>query len=258
MPSESPPELSSEPIIEGAESDHPPSAFGALAHRPRKRTSDEFELDYSGDLVSKQSSHSSLKDKDKVSSRRHRSLGAGFPIIGGSVVPAREKTKERRRDTLTVNVRHTRQISASSSSSSHGESHHSRRLHASDYSHLPPSPGSSSIQQFLRHASTGSTTGSPLHMSPQQPSQQPSAQVQAALSQSQLQQLHAGDHQSNKVAHSLLRGTQEGWSDLDDQATVEALRKLDGIPGKGRARSSVSGRLSSSSRPGTQIGRAHV
>lgn len=226
-----------EPAADAEPGAPPPSAFLAPGHRPRKRTSDEFELDYSGALVSKQepAAGTSPKDnKDKTTAaRRHRSLGAGFPAAAATTSPgARDKPKERRRDTLTLNVKHTRQISASSSSSSHGEPHHNRRLHASDYSHLPPSPGSSSIQQFLRHASTGSTTGSPLHSSPRE---QPA-------------------HLAANVAHSLLRGTQEGWSDMDDQATVEALRKIDGISGKGaRTRSSVGGhsRVSSTSRSST-------
>jgi len=53
------------------------------------------------------------------------------------------------------------------------------------------------------------------------------------------------------VAHSLLRGTQEGWSALDDEAALEALNKLDGLTGKtARARASVGsfGRASGSSR----------
>ncbi|KAI0340710.1 hypothetical protein BDW22DRAFT_1398476 [Trametopsis cervina] len=217
----------------------PPTAFIPPGQRPRKRTSDEFELDQTGLLSSKHasSSFSSPKDQDKdkaASVRRHRSLGVGLPSSVSS--PARDKnSKERRRDTLAVNTRHSRQISASSSSSSHGDAytnHHSRRLHASDYSHLPPSPGSSSIQQFLRHGSTGSASASPaVNANKELPS-----------------------HASANVAHSLLRGTQEGWSDLDDQATVEALRKLDGISGRtARARSSIGGhsRVGSSSRPST-------
>lgn len=168
----------------------------------------------------------SQNEQDEVSVRRHRSLGVGIPSTGSA---SREKTKDRRRDTLSVNVRHSRQISASSSSSSHGEPLHSRRIHT-DYSHLPPSPGSSQIQQFLRHASTGSTSG----------------QVSSPREQT--------THAAANVAHSLLRGTQEGWSDLDDQATVEVLRKLDGISGRSaRVRSSIGGhsRVGSSSRPST-------
>jgi hypothetical protein len=58
---------------------------------------------------------------------------------------------------------------------------------------------------------------------------------------------------------SLLRGTQEGWSGLDDDAHADALRKLDGLSMKtARARASVGsfGRPSSMSRPGTPVGTA--
>ncbi|CDO74724.1 hypothetical protein BN946_scf184593.g6 [Trametes cinnabarina] len=206
----------------------PPSSFIPPAHRARKRTSEEFELDHAGVLVAKSSpptaTTSAVKDKEKV--RRHRSLGVGVP----APVTPKDKAKERRRDTLSVSVRHSRQASAGSSSSSHGEAHFSRRMHNTDFSHLPPSPSSSSIQQFLKQGGSGnasSATSSPLN---------------------------THSHLASNVAHSLLRGTQEGWSDLDDQTTMEALRKLDGLSSKtARARSSVGGhsRVGSSSRPGT-------
>ena len=210
----------------GTATSQAPSAFASPMHKARKRTSEEFELDDAGVLVSKHASgfsSTSPREKDKTAVRRHRSLGVGMP----SAVAPRDKVKERRRDTLSVNVKHARQTSAGSSSSSHGEAVSSRRVHTSDFSHLPPSPSSSSIQQFLKHTSNGSTASSPLH-NPQR--------------------------DSHNVAHSLLRGTQEGWSDLDDQATAEALRKLDGLSGRSaRARSSIGGhsRVGSSSRPTT-------
>ncbi|KAI0807072.1 hypothetical protein C8Q74DRAFT_1362620 [Fomes fomentarius] len=216
---EDPPVAASPPINEAGS---PPSAFATPPHRPRKRTSEEFEMD-NGVLVSKFpiSSGTPSTAKDKEKSRRHRSLGAGIP---SSVTP-KEKVKDRRRDTLSVSVRHSRQ---GSSSSSHGEAHHSKRMHNSDFSHLPPSPSSSSIQQFLKQGgNSSSSASSPLHILP---------------------------HMASNVAHSLLRGTQEGWSDLDDQTTMEALRKLDGLSGKtARARSSIGGhsRVGSTSRPGT-------
>ncbi|KAK7689168.1 hypothetical protein QCA50_007859 [Cerrena zonata] len=205
----------------------PPTSFMSPMRGARKRTSEEFELDLNGKLTSK---HSNSSEKDKTSVRRHRSLGVGIP----SATSPREKVKERRRDTLSVNVKHTRQTSASSSSSSHGETLHSRRVHTTDFSHLPPSPSSSNIQQFLRHRDSNSNS---LNHVSQRDSQQ-------------------STHSAAHVAHSLLRGTQEGWSDLDDQATVEALRKLDGISGRSaRARSSIGGhsRVGSSSRPGTPV-----
>ena len=202
----------------------PPSAYATPLQRPRKRTSEEFEMEH-GVLVSKftppNGTPSTAKDKDKA--RRHRSLGGGVP----PQATPKEKVKDRRRDTLSLSIRHSRQ---GSSSSSHGETHHPRRPHNSDFSHLPPSPSTSSIQQLLgRAGTTGSSASSPLHTQP---------------------------HAASNVAHSLLRGTQEGWSDLDDQTTLEALRKLDGLSGKtARARSSIGGhsRVGSSSRPGTPV-----
>jgi dual specificity tyrosine-phosphorylation-regulated kinase 2/3/4 len=64
---------------------------------------------------------------------------------------------------------------------------------------------------------------------------------------------NSSHHSTASVAHSLLRGTQEGWSGMDDSTTAEALRKLDGISGRSlRARSSlISVNSKSSSRPGT-------
>ena len=217
----------------------PPSAFNQNSRRAKKRTSDEFEFDQTGSLVSKSAGSSSTgKDKvkdDKMANRKHRSLNV-------SVSSAKDvKGKDRRRDsaslTITSNVkssggktleRDVRQPPADSTSSNVADSHHPRRGHPTDYSHLPPSPSSSSIHHFLRHS--GGTAAS-----------QPSLPRSSSKDNLQI-------HPS--VAHSLLRGTQEGWSALDD----EALRKLDGLTGKGaRARASVGsfGRPSSSSRPGT-------
>ncbi|KAF9532394.1 hypothetical protein CPB83DRAFT_678042 [Crepidotus variabilis] len=223
----------------------PPSAFSHSSRTARKRTSDEFVLDQAGSLVPKSASSPSLsKDKlieDKATAaRKHRSLNVSSSSNRDS------KGKERRREsslTLSSNIkspasvrspdRHVRQVSGGSASSSH-DTPHSRRVPTTDFSHLPPSPSSNSIQHFLRNAGTSSGQPStPLH----RPSKD---------------SLHA--HTSPNVAHSLLRGTQEGWSSLDDEATAEALRKLDGLTGKGaRARASVSsfGRPGSSSRPVT-------
>ena len=151
-------------------------------------------------------------------------------------VSSRERLRERRKDSISTSGsvtrdRHSRHASASSSSSSHGEQLHSRRVHTTDFSHLPPSPSTTSIQQFLRHTGSNSAIGASAPVGSQKETQ---------------------NHHSPNVAHSLLRGTQEGWSELDDHATVEALRKLDGLSGKTatRVRSSV-GSLRLSSRPGT-------
>jgi len=214
-------------------------AFTPPASKAKKRTSDEFEQDPTDSLVKKHQrapSSSVLDDskEERASTWKHHSLGMG--------VPSRDKPRERerRKDSISASGsgardRHSQHTSASSSSSSHGEQLHSRRVHTSDFSHLPPSPSTTSIQQFLRHTgsngaiSTSTPFGSQKEKDPQ-------------------------THHAPNVAHSLLRGTQEGWSDLDDQATAEALRKLDGLSGKSgtRVRSSVGSlRLVSTSRPGT-------
>ncbi|KAI0303440.1 hypothetical protein B0F90DRAFT_1935362 [Multifurca ochricompacta] len=214
----------------------PPTAFPLLLNKARKRTSDEFERDQTGSLVKKhqRTPSGSILDtlEEHASARKHRSLGVGLPSS------SRDKPRERRKDSISTSgsvarERHSRHTSASSSSSSHGEQLHSRRVHTTDFSHLPPSPSTSSIQQFLRHTGSNSAIGAPAPLN-----------------------LHkeAQNHHTPNVAHSLLRGTQEGWSDLDDQATAEALRKLDGLSGKSgtRVRSSVGSlRPLSSSRPGT-------
>jgi dual specificity tyrosine-phosphorylation-regulated kinase 2/3/4 len=214
----------------------PPTAFTSLTNKTRKRTSDEFERDQMGSLVEKhqRTPSGSILDGNKEerasSTRKHRSLGVGLP--------SRDRPRERRKDSVSTSGsatkdRHSRQTSASSSSSSHGEQLHSRRVHTTDFSHLPPSPSTTSIQLFLRHTGSNSAIGASAPLTSQKETQSP--------------------HTPN-VAHSLLRGTQEGWSELDDQATVEALRKLDGLSGRSgtRVRSSVgSFRMVSSSRPGT-------
>ncbi|KAJ6606660.1 hypothetical protein DFH09DRAFT_844875, partial [Mycena vulgaris] len=225
--------------LSGVQASPPPSAFSQPLRRAKKRTSDEFELDQSGTLVSKRIGSS--KDKEKVSKddktpvRKHRSLNVGSP----------SKAKERRREstglahssslkivpsTAKAAERHSRQASTSSSSSTHADN--ARRVHTTDFSHLPPSPSSSSILTFLKPGSGVSQTP-PLVSS-----------VSRDLQQS---------HPSPNVAHSLLRGTQEGWSGMDDEATAEALRKLDGLSGKSaRARASVASfTRSTGSRPGT-------
>lgn len=223
----------------------PPSSF-TPARRAKKRTSDEFEMDQHGSLVSKRSGTGSTssdigkgeKTISTASARKHRSLNAGT----SSMSPRDGRPRDRRRESLGISLsgvsklissaksseRHSRQISAGSTTSSVVDG---RRAQATDFSHLPPSPASSSIQHLLKQSASNKS-----HTPP------PSSGVAKDNSQ------------SPNVAHSLLRGTQEGWSALDDEATAEALRKLDGLTGKSaRARASVGsfGRASSSSRPVT-------
>jgi dual specificity tyrosine-phosphorylation-regulated kinase 2/3/4 len=91
-PSELPP-IESEPPLHHA----PPSAFAPM-RKAKKRSSDEFEIDNAGILVIKHDvSSGGPKDKgkdEKVSARKHRSLGVG---VSSNVVSSREKGKERRR-----------------------------------------------------------------------------------------------------------------------------------------------------------------
>ena len=214
--------------------DPPPIAFTSLLNKARKRTSDEFERDQAGSLITmhqRTPSGSILDDvnEERASARTHRSLGVGLPSS------SRDRPRERRKDSVSTSgslarERHSRHTSASSSSSSHGEQLHSRRVHTSDFSHLPPSPSTSSIQQFLRHVGSNGAVGASA----------------SAASHKETSSLHTPN-----VAHSLLRGTQEGWSDLDDQATAEALRKLDGLSNKSGTRVRLSMGSLRSSRPST-------
>ena len=217
-----------------SDSSAPPNSLSPPTRRNKKRTSDEFEMDQTGGLLSKHRPSTAPID---ATPRKHHSTS-------GSIGSARDsKVKERRRDSvgqvtspnIKIPAKHGRQLSSGSSSSHTDPNQNNRRAHTSDYSHLPPSPSTNSIQQFLRSSNTGTTPSTP----PMTPGKELAT--------------------SPNVAHSLLRGTQEGWDGLDDSATAEALRKLDGIGGKhARVRSSIgsTGRPSSSSRPGSSSGRS--
>ncbi|KIY70038.1 hypothetical protein CYLTODRAFT_420127 [Cylindrobasidium torrendii FP15055 ss-10] len=229
VPTEPLPQRLSSPIGESSEVG-PPSAYAVPTRKARKRSSEEFELDQTGMPASKSDSAStSPRDRvqdEKVFTRRHRSTNSAG---GNSASVLREAAKARRRESLGLSTgtpkssnRHSRQTSGGSSASSP----HEPRRHTSDYSHLPPSPSTNSIQHILR-GSGGNASPHYAH--------------------------------SPNVAHSLLRGTQEGWSGMDDEATAEALRKLDGISGsKARARSSIASvsRTASLSRPSSPPARS--
>ncbi|QRV86544.1 dual-specificity tyrosine-(Y)-phosphorylation regulated kinase [Ceratobasidium sp. AG-Ba] len=241
----------SSPAIGSAILPAPPSAYGQQTFpKARKRTSDEFAMDQSGTLVSKTTGNSvvipgarnSIAERDKEQEdkvvRRHRSLGVGVPSKPAERGPGKER---RRGDSVALNLsatksptasttpratgeKHARQTSASSTSSFHDITHPRRH----DFSHLPPSPSTSSIQHFMKHGANAPPPGTPPLPS---------------------------HHSSPSVAHSLLRGTQEGWAALEDSSTAEALRKLDGLSGKNvRARSSV-GSGSRPTTPGQKSGR---
>ena len=223
------------PTAQNLVNDPPPIAFTSLLNKARKRTSDEFERDQAGSLITihqRTPSGSIILDdvkEERASARKHHSLGVGLPSS------SRDRPRERRKDGISTSgslarERHSRHTSASSSSSSHGEQLHSRRVHTNDFSHLPPSPSTSSIQQFLRHVGSNGAVGA---------------------SASATSHKETPSHHTPNVAHSLLRGTQEGWSDLDDQATAEALRKLDGLSNKSGTRVRLSMGSLRSSRPST-------
>ncbi|KIK63803.1 hypothetical protein GYMLUDRAFT_222155, partial [Collybiopsis luxurians FD-317 M1] len=226
--------ISSAPVETTANPSSPPSSFSQPQRKARKRSSDEFEMDQTGSLVSKRVGSTSLKDRNKNEkplSRKHRSMTATVSPSSSS------RGKERRRESTGLTIssslklkQHSRHASLSSSSSNVGDT--KRAAVGTDFSHLPPSPSSSSIQHFLKNTGAGPNT--------------PPLSAAKELGN------------SPSVAHSLLRGTQEGWSGMDDEATAEALRKLDGLSGKSaRPRASVGsfGRPHSSSRPGTPASR---
>ena len=198
-------------------------------------------MDQFGAFVSNHAGNSTKGTDDKSLARKHRSLNVNT-VQGGSVTRD-AKPKDRRRESAGLSLSamksppkaHVRQSSAGSANNQ--ESPHQRRVNTTDFSHLPPSPSSSSIQPFLRQpVSTGSSHSPPVR----------------SKSKDNI-------HSSPNVAHSLLRGTQEGWLALDNEATAAALRKLDGLHGKtARTRASVGSlvRPSSSSRPGTPAGKS--
>ena len=188
----------------------PLTTFSPLTGNTRKQTSYEHRRSLSGSILDG-------NKEERASTRKHRSLSVGSP--------SQDRSRERRKESISASGNHA----SASSSSSHGEQLHSRRVHTTDFSHLPTSPSTTSIQKFLRNTGSNSTF--------------------TPLSSKETQ-----NHHTPNIAHSLLRGTQGGLSELDDQATVHFLRKLDGLSGKSvtRVRSSVGSlRLTSSSRPGT-------
>jgi dual specificity tyrosine-phosphorylation-regulated kinase 2/3/4 len=179
-----------------------------------------------------------------------RNVPAPLPLLDPP--PVREKDKEK--DKASASPRKHRSLTANRRSSTNPlqqqKSLHARHASAggspsrpivppaSDFSHLPPSPSSSSIQQFLRSTGIGARTTTPQE---KEKEKEKDPRHNAPLTSP-----------TAHVAHSLLRGTQEGWSGLDDEATAEALRKLDGLSTKSaRARMSVASLSGLRSRPNT-------
>ncbi|KAI6043104.1 hypothetical protein EDC04DRAFT_3138697 [Pisolithus marmoratus] len=230
-------------VSDASTSSSPPSAFTPL-RKARKRTSDEFEIDQSGSLTSKGAVPLKPATKDDKSSsvRRHRTSGS-------TSLSSTIRDKTRRRESLAANTP-SKAIETNRVEKDHY--HRPRQPSAGSSSgpdpalatrgHPPPSPTSTSMHPFLKHPGGVPTTTTP----PVRPS---SSHKDLTLS-----------HLPSNVAHSLLRGTQEGWSSMDDDAHAETLRKLDGLSTKtARARASV-GSLNRMSRPGTPgstAGRVH-
>lgn len=228
-----------------------PSAFLSPTRKAKKRSSDEFAFDQMGFPVPKvptSVTSTKIEKTEKPSLRKHHSIALGSSI---SATPARERRRggsvrvsmnpgSPSNHSLSQGSRHSRQQSANSPSFSRTEfnhSHHQPQSDADNHSHKD-SPVSSTSKSAKRTSSHSTDPGS-----------------EKALS-SKDKELYS----SPNVAHSLLRGTQEGWSGLDDEATAEALRKLDGISGKGaRARGSVGfySRTSNHSRPSSPASRGH-
>ena len=82
------------------------------------------------------------------------------------------------------------------------------------FSHSPPSPCTTSVHQFLKHAGSGTT-----------PPHRTSSSSNKELPHS---------HTSPNVTHPLLHGTQEGCSSMDDDAHAEVLPKLDRLSEGGK------------------------
>ncbi|KAG9003050.1 hypothetical protein FRB94_003413 [Tulasnella sp. JGI-2019a] len=232
-------------------------------HRARKRTSDEFAFDQAGTLTSKAppppanlSLDALLADREREERllNRRRSLGVSTGSSGG-YPKDRERERERAREkrktdgnmaalglgnpTTAVGQgmmpskstssvlggsskdRHSRQNSLSASASAGSTladtaigvpaqpGNTPRRVHTvhADFSHLPPSPSTAGpFQNRMRTAAAPVTPPLPTH------------------------------HSSPSVGHALLRGNQEGWAGVEDQATVEALRMLDGVGSSSKVR----------------------
>ncbi|KAH8108495.1 hypothetical protein DFH11DRAFT_1633216 [Phellopilus nigrolimitatus] len=219
----------------------PPSSFLSPTRKAKKRSSDEFAFDQSGFLIPKVSANdanSSLQNHakdEKQALRKHHSLA-----LSSTTAAALPREKKR-----GGSVRMSIGSVTKSGLTQPRSSKHARQQSAGSTSSTPGDLG-------RRGPETNSISSSPSAASSQPrrvagPSVRLSSEKLSLMREKEL-------HSSPSVAHSLLRGTQEGWSALDDDATAEALRKLDGISGKGaRTRGSVgpASRSSNHSRPGT-------
>lgn len=218
----------------------PPSAFYSPARKAKKRSSDEFAFEQSNPLSSQNASnHDSTSSEKESRASKHHSL-AVLPS-SSSVNSFKEKRRgnsmrmsmvEPKTISSSKSIKHNRQTSAGSTTASQTLT---RKTSVGDSKGNPSSPVTSTH--------TRRTSGPSIRASSEKLS---SARDKDALA-------------SPNVAHSLLRGTQEGWSSLDDEATAEVLRKLDGIgisskAPRSRASLGLASRQSNHSRPGTSEG----
>lgn len=207
-------------------------SFLSPARKAHKRSSDDFAMGQ-GD-----SGPGSGSEKPASQTPVIAAPGSHTTI---SNVPGRVKDRKRERQseigllaTSSSRTGRPRPQSANMASLAHDDVRHHRRGLSSRESSIPKSPTRSTSNLALAKTKSSLTThhvGSTTSVHKEKD----------ALN-------------SPRVAHSLLRGTQEGWSGMDDEATAEALRKLDGVSGKSmKARASISsiGRISMHSRPAT-------
>lgn len=203
---------------------HSRKALLSPARKAHKRSSDDF--------ASGQGDSPAGSGSEKPTSQRPSTSG-GASTSGRSRDKRRDRQSEMGLPSASgARVGRPRPQSANMSSLAHDGVHQHRRGASSRESSIPKSP-TRSISNLALTRSKGSLTTHHVGSTSSVHKEKDSVN-------------------SPRVAHSLLRGTQEGWSALDDEATAEALRKLDGVSGKSmRARASISsiGRISLQSRP---------
>ncbi|KLO12000.1 hypothetical protein SCHPADRAFT_854481 [Schizopora paradoxa] len=195
------------------------------ARKARKRTSGEISTDFSDSIPSSLS-----RSNTTGSARKHRSLvGSATSLTTSPLIKARDR---RRGGSVRLGSGNVKAIIDN------------------DHVDYPTTPSTTNHDSVSREHVTDVVDRGNVQ-SPSMSGKGGSAIARDAISASpSIANIHQARerelHSSPSVAHSLLRGMQEGWSGLDDDATAEALRKLDGIQGKSsRARSSI--RLPSSS-----------
>lgn len=189
----------------------------------------------------------------RTSSKQSPPTSADSSIYSSSSLRQRSdsrKTPPGRTELSTPKSRH------SPGASSHAHHDIIKHFAPKDFSHLPPSPSSASINQFLRgsgsmnnFSSAGASMSTPPGSLPQSSSYFSGSSAASSKGGATVQRANSG---TAKSIHSDRRSGR----DLDP-TTAEALRKLDGLghstPGKTRQPKSKSsmGAISVNSRPGT-------